>query len=278
MQTSRKAGRDRPPQPATSAGSTKEDRHFVTALARGLDVLHAFRSGEERLSNQELAERCALPKSTVTRLSYTLTKLGFLHHVSDSGRYRLGLKTLTLGGTTLSRLDVKEVSNPLLQDFANETTTMVSLAIRDELSMLYIESCRSENSMLTLRLGIGSRLPLATSAVGRGYLAGAPAGARQALMERIQALDSAAWPQLKEGITQAVHDLAQFGCVTSFGAWRKEINAIAVPMSLSPGLPLMVVNVAAGTQSVSADTFMSDIRPQLIALVRRIETSYRVGA
>jgi len=71
--------------------NAKEDRHFVTALARGLRLLQVFRSGEERLSNQELAERCSLPKSTVTRLTYTLTLLGFLHHHQDTGRYRLGM-------------------------------------------------------------------------------------------------------------------------------------------------------------------------------------------
>ena len=43
----------------------KEDRHFVTALARGLDVLSAFRSRDRTLGNQELARRCGLPKSTI---------------------------------------------------------------------------------------------------------------------------------------------------------------------------------------------------------------------
>src|SRR4030095_6610333 len=51
------------------------DRQFVTALARGLYLLRAFRSAEDRLSNQELAQLCSLPKSTVSRLTHTLTKL-----------------------------------------------------------------------------------------------------------------------------------------------------------------------------------------------------------
>ncbi|WP_051676213.1 IclR family transcriptional regulator [Polaromonas glacialis] len=255
--------------------NAKEDRHFVTALARGLEVLHAFKSGEERLSNQELAQRCTLPKSTVTRLTYTLTKLEFLHHIPESRRYRLGLKTLALGGTTLSRLDVKEASNALLQQLANDTDCMVSLAIRDQLSMLYIDNCRSQSAILTLRLGIGSRLPLATTAIGRGYLAGAPAGARETLELRIQAVDPQAWPQVQQSIQQAVSDLQEHGCVRSFGDWRREVNAIAVPISLNPGLPLMVVNVAAAAQLISAETFMSEVRPRLIATVHSIETKYR---
>lgn len=261
--------------PAGARGNAKEDRHFVTALARGLDVLHAFKSGEERLSNHELAQRCSLPKSTVTRLTYTLTKLGHLHHVAESGRYRLGMATLALGGTTLSRLDIKETSNPLLQELADATRTMVSLGIRDDLSMLYIENCRSRSSIVTLQLGIGSRLPIGTTSIGRAYLAAVPIEIRQAIEERLQALDPIAWPYVRQGIEQATADLRERGCVKSFGEWKREINGIAVPMALSPGLPLMVVSAAAASHAVSARRFMSEIRPQLIQTVRNIETKYR---
>ncbi len=257
--------------------NAKDDRHFVTALARGLEVLRAFRSGEERLSNRELAERCRLPKSTVTRLTYTLTKLGHLHHVAETGRYRLGLLTLSLGGTTLSHLDVKEASNALLQALANETDTMVALGIRDDLSMLYIENCRSEHSVLTLRLGIGSRMPLATSAAGRGYMAGAPEPARQKLEARMQALDPVTWPQLEAGIRQAQSDLAEYGCVTSFGDWRPDVNAIAVPLKMSDSLPLMVVNAAAAAVMISGPAFMAEVRPKLLDTIKRIESRYRAG-
>ncbi|MBS0466968.1 MAG: IclR family transcriptional regulator [Proteobacteria bacterium] len=266
---------DKPDHPS---GHIKEDRHFVTALARGLEVLHAFKSGEERLGNQDLAERCQLPKSTVTRLTYTLTKLGYLHQVPASGRYRLGLMALTLGGTTLSRLDVKEVSNPLLQQLANDTDTMVALAIRDNLSMFYIENCRSEHSIVTLRMGIGTHMPLGTTAAGRGYLAAAPQGARRALEARLQAIDPAGWPKAEQGIRQAMADLAEFGCVCSFGDWRPDVNAIAVPIRLSAGLPLMVVNAGAAAGLISAEVFMNEVRPKLLAAAHRIEAQYQAQA
>jgi DNA-binding IclR family transcriptional regulator len=252
----------------------KEDRHFVTALARGLGVLQAFRSGEERLSNQELAERCELPKSTITRLTYTLTRLGFLHHHEESGRYRLGLATLTIGGTTLSRMQLREAARPLLQDLANRTRTMTALAMRDELSMLYIETCRSESSVVTLRLEIGSRLPIATTAVDRACLAAETAENRKALLERIRSADPPSWPQVERSVEQAITDLSAIGCVTSFGAWRGEINAIATPLSLGKGLPMIVANSAAPASTISEKTFRTDVRPRLIATARAIEERY----
>jgi hypothetical protein len=58
------------------AVGAKTDRHFVTALARGLEVLACFRHGDRMLGNQELSKRCGLAKSTVSRLTHTLTRLG----------------------------------------------------------------------------------------------------------------------------------------------------------------------------------------------------------
>src|SRR6267142_1311194 len=74
---------------------TKTDRHFVTALARGLEVLASFRHGDRMLGNQELSKRCGLAKSTVSRLTHTLTSLGYLIYVEESAKYSLGTATLS---------------------------------------------------------------------------------------------------------------------------------------------------------------------------------------
>src|SRR5579864_6699801 len=72
--------------PVPRSASAKPDRHFVEALARGMELLACFRQKDGLLGNQELARRCKLPKSTVSRLTYTLTKLGYLTHVEDVGK------------------------------------------------------------------------------------------------------------------------------------------------------------------------------------------------
>lgn len=254
---------------------TKEDRQFVTALARGLRILQAFASGEERLSNLEIAERCRLPKSTVTRLTYTLMQVGFLHHLPGSGRYRLGLATLALRRTIQERLDLHIATGTLLQDTANRTRTMVSLAIRDELSIVYIDSCRSQSSVVTLHLDIGSRLPLATTAAGRAFLVASSEKTRQTLMERMRRLDPHAFADLEPRVLKAADDYARHGCVVSFGEWREEINAIAIPMAMGEELPTIVANAAAPAWVVSPEVFMTEVRPQLIAMVRAIEGKYR---
>ncbi len=119
---------------------TKTDRHFVTALARGLEVLASFRHGDRMLGNQELSKRCGLAKSTVSRLTHTLTSLGYLIYVEASAKYSLGTATLSLASAMLSKLDIRKLAHPLMQELAEFGQCLVSLGSRDRLSMIYIDA------------------------------------------------------------------------------------------------------------------------------------------
>src|SRR5690554_2680341 len=169
-QASQPASQPSQPSKQASAADPSPDRHFVTALARGLDVLACFRSGRRALGNQELAQRCGLPKSTVSRLTHTLVKLGYLDHDRDTGKYVLGMAMLALGVGMLAKLDIRQIARPFMQELADFSQAMVSLGVRDRLSMLYVENCRSR-SALTLSLDVGARIPIQSTSMGRGYLA-----------------------------------------------------------------------------------------------------------
>jgi len=257
------ARRRPPPKP-------KEDRHFVTALARGLEVLSCFRTGESTLSNQELAQRCHLPKSTVTRLTMTLTKLGYLIHVPESGRYRLGTACLALGSAMLTRLDVRKIARPMMQELASATNATVSLGVRDRLSMIYVENCRSA-AALTLTLDVGSRIPVATSAIGRAWLAAVPEAERQTVLQQVRELDDLAWPAIERGIQRAMEDYRTLGVTCSFGDWQKDVNGIARAFDPGNGLPVMAINVGGPSFNLAPDVLLREVRPRLIELVARIE-------
>ena len=74
-----------------------KDRQFVTALARGLEVLRCFRAENPILGNQEIAQKTGLPKPTVSRLTFTLTELGYLRYSKNLRKYQLGTAVLALG-------------------------------------------------------------------------------------------------------------------------------------------------------------------------------------
>lgn len=253
--------------------NAKADRHFVTALSRGLEVLSAFRSRDRMLGNQELARRCGLPKSTISRLTYTLTKQGYLEHAEDgSGNsgYRLGSAVLALGSAMLARMDMRQIARPLMQELADQSQAMVSLGLRDRLSMIYVENCRSE-SALTLSLDVGSRIPLATTAMGRAYLALCSEAERGSLMERIRQLDEAAWPRIRAGMDRALAEYRELGCCSSFGEWQKDVNAIAIAFRPPGGRSIMAINCGGPGFNLSREFLLEEVRPPLLALASRLQ-------
>jgi DNA-binding IclR family transcriptional regulator len=258
------------PEAEGSESGAKEDRHFVTALARGLEVLACFRSGDKTLGNQEIAQRCGLPKSTVSRLTYTLTKLGYLIQLEDSGKYRLGTATLSLGSAMLAKLDVRTVARPLMQELADFSRAMVSLGARDRMSMIYVENCRS-TSALTLSLDIGSRIPVAATAIGRAWLAAIPERERVEFMERVREFDEMAWPETERGIRKALEDYRTLGVTCSFGDWQNDVNAIARAFNPGGGLPPMAINCGAPSFLLSKEFLLEEVRPRLIEMVGRLE-------
>jgi DNA-binding IclR family transcriptional regulator len=265
-----------PAEPVTTPAG-KEDRHFVTALARGLSVLSSFSSGEKMLGNLDISKRCKLPKSTVSRLTYTLTKLGYLVFVEDTGKYRLGTATLALGSAMLARFDVRDLSRPLIQELADFSKGMVSLGSRDRLSMIYVGNARS-SAALTLSLDVGSRIPIATTAMGRAYLAMIPEREREDIMERVRELDEVAWPAIRKGIERALKEYRETGCVSSFGEWQSDVNAIAVPLRPGGGLPPMAINCGGPAFTLSKEFLLNEVRPKLIELVRQLEASLGMRA
>ncbi|MDB5817564.1 MAG: IclR family transcriptional regulator [Rhizobacter sp.] len=261
------------PRPRATTPKPKEDRHFVTALARGLEVLACFRAGNRTFGNAEIAQRCKLPKSTVSRLTATLLRLGYLIQVSD-GRYRLGTASLSLGSAMLARLDVRTTARPVMQELADFSRGMVSLGARDRLSMIYIENCRS-SAALTLSLDVGSRIPVARTSMGRAWLAAVSERDRSEVMARIEELDESAWPEMRQAIDRSIADYRSLGVTCSFGDWQKDVNAIARAFEPGGGLPPMAISCGGPSYTVSKDYLLNEVRPLLIEAVKRLEATLR---
>jgi DNA-binding IclR family transcriptional regulator len=146
----------------------------------------------------------------------------------------------------------------------------VALGTRDRLSMIYVESCRSARRPAP-GLDVGSRIPVATSAMGRAWLSAIEAGERHEFMERIRKRDDAAWTQTRRGIERALHEHSTIGVTCSFGEWRKDINGIACAVQPGEDLPPMAISCGGAAAQLSPQFLLSEVRPRLIAMVARVE-------
>ncbi|TMV08564.1 IclR family transcriptional regulator [Ruegeria sediminis] len=215
----------------------EKDRNFVTALARGLDILRCFRPGETSLSNLDFSERTGLPKPTVSRLTHTLCHLGYLVQDRQGGAYRLGAGVLQLGFGVLAGMDIRDRASEVLRALRNGPNSYITAALGEahRAEVVYVAVHRSRETV-ALTMHVGSRLPLFSSAMGRAILVGMTPNAREAAIACAVEDLGAQEAQLRKTIQKAQADHEERGFCTGYGLWREDVNAIAAPVhSLDEG-------------------------------------------
>ncbi len=247
------------------------DRKFIEALARGLGVLRAFQPGDGFLGNQEIAERTGLPKSSVSRLTYTLTQLGYLTYSERMEKYQLGSGVLALGYAFVSNLAIRQIAKPLMQELANNTGTSVGLSDRDRLKMIYVEYC-SPTNVMTFRHEVGDRVPLPTGSAGRAYLVALPEEEREFFFQHIEKKDPDRWPEIKAGIEENIRNFQERGFCYSYGDWDPDVNGISVPLTLGKN-SIFCFNAGGPAYRLSVDYLENEVAPLLKNMVRNVEAT-----
>jgi DNA-binding IclR family transcriptional regulator len=258
------------PGPVVRRPKPAVDRKFVTALARGIDVLRAFSPKHRLLGNQEIAARSGLPKSTVSRLTYTLTTLGYLDYSERLGKYQLAPGVLALGYAVLADTGIRQIARPFMQEMVEETGASVFLGSRHRLSIVYTEAARP-SSALSVARDIGSWVPMAPTAIGRAVLAAMREDERGRVLAALEAESGARWPTLWAGIEQALADYRDRGFTLSVGDCQTALNAVGVPISMPDGLGAFAFNSGGPAFLFPQQRLIRELGPRLRHLVQQVE-------
>ncbi|PLC49891.1 IclR family transcriptional regulator [Pollutimonas subterranea] len=242
----------------------------VAALTRGLEILRCFSAREPRMSNSDLARLTGLPKSTVSRLTKTLVDHGYLRHDVRKRQYFVGPSVLALGYSALSNLRVADIARPHMQALADSTGALISLAIRDRLSMLYIEACSSD-TLLTLRMGRGIRMPIISTSIGRAFLAALPEKERDYLVASLeQKQEPVVGPKELDALTREIKRYQEDGICLSLGEWNADVNAAATSIRWEGGTELIIISISGPSFIITEDLLMEALIPRLKQLAQHI--------
>jgi len=122
------------------------------------------------MTNSELSRRLGIPKSSASYILRTLERRGYLGRDTESGRYRLGSKLLTLGSEVHANLHIADISLPYMRTLVERTGLTCHLAVLDRGEAVYIEKVEAPG-FFKVNTWVGRRMFLHSASVGKSLIA-----------------------------------------------------------------------------------------------------------
>jgi len=232
------------------------------SLLRGLEILRAFRPGIDVLTNGELAERTNLPRSTVSRLTGTLVRAGFLQYDARHGGYRLHATVLGLAHAMRSGSYILNQALDAMQNTARQLRVNVGLAIPDQEDMIYLDTIRYGPNASLRKVVSGQRVPMALTSLGRAYISTLRGPERRVLMQRLRMRHERDWEEIRKEIERCIIEVHETG--TCIASWQPKVVAISTPLVFSND-PTHVLNMSLFTER-TIDEVKAELAPELLRL------------
>jgi DNA-binding IclR family transcriptional regulator len=242
----------------------------VQSVGKALSILELFDEDHPAFTMTEIANRTGLNRATAYRFCQTLLGLGYLESAGD-GALRPGLKAVSLARAALGSRELPELALPYLRELQHTTGETVNMALLDGDEVVYVERLLSD-SLLTLRLFVGSRLPALGSSLGRAMLAFLPDEEVDQMIERTDLK-----PATERSITDPDRLRGELRRIRSRGYAMNDqevvmgITGVAAPVFGVSGEPIAAINLSI-PHPVKADQIETELAPAVLATARSIST------
>ena len=159
-----------PTAAADVSADTDKSEGGVRAVQRALDILLAFKPGDDGLLVAELLKRVDLSRPTLYRLLDTLDAKSFLSSQGEPQRFRLGPAVAQLAHAWSAGTSYESVAQPMMRRLWETTCETVSLQVQEGVDRVCVAELPSTQP-LSFRRGVGYREKLVRGASGRSILA-----------------------------------------------------------------------------------------------------------
>jgi DNA-binding IclR family transcriptional regulator len=247
------------------AGDVSGEGDVIQVVSRAFDVLRCFEGHEARLGNLEISNRCGLPRSTVSRLTHTLTRMGQLVYLPRDQKYRIGPSAVAMSTAMMKGLQLRNLIRLRLQDLAEQLPGTVGFVIPDRFHLVYLEYARAANA-LGLHESTGSRIAIGTTAAGHAYAAALAPEIGDALLAEMERETPDAARSLRPRLEDNRRFLGEHGYVVACGLWSPHINGLAVPLWSPQYQTFVVVTIGLLSAMFDEKRLHKEVAPLMIEL------------
>jgi DNA-binding IclR family transcriptional regulator len=211
----------------------------VQSIDRAFAVLRSLASGPAGVS--EIADRVALPKSTVSRLLSTLEELGAVEQVSAGGEYRIGWTMIELSAAARPGRSLISVTRPHLAELSRLTGEAAGISIPDGTDMLYLDQL-TPDSELQVRDWTGHRIPMHAVPSGQIVLAFNDQLAERVIKAPLRAFTPHTLTTAT-ALRQRLKAVRTAGYAWALREFAPEMNSVAAGLRATDGTVLAVLHV-----------------------------------
>lgn len=248
------------------------DPQFVAALSHGLSILQCFSAEQSNLTNGALARMTGMARSSVSRLTHTLVKLGYLDYDTGTGAYRLGLCVLPLQPAALAGTRVVESAAPQMQELADRIHSRVLLTVYDSYGLTVVHGVCTNPDIPAPR-SVGSRYQIPRRAMGRAYIASCSGQEQEQILIHLAQGDELRREALLEERDCALRSYRGYGYCTSLGEIRPGNHSVSTTVNL-PHLGRRLILSCGGPAELLPERFLRDrVAPLLMNGATVIESA-----
>lgn len=264
-------------RPANDSQMRESAPGVIGVVARAFDVMRCFEDPQHKLANSEIAARSDLPRSTVSRLTNTLTQIGQLVYSPHEQRYALGPSAIAMSAAHLRGASERDIARTLIEQLANEIPGTIGLTCPDRFHMVYLDCARAYNAV-ALNSTVGTRISIARTAAGQAHAAALDQDAFHALAEALEQHDAAEAALLRKRVTANRRMLKQHGYVISSGLWNPHIAGLSTPVWSQRRQTWL--SLVCGVLSAMYDNarLRSEVAPKMLACAAAIESLEKAPA
>lgn len=231
----------------------------VQSVEVSVSILAALARHGGPMSLNEIARAVDMAPAKAHRYLASFIETGMVHH-RRAGTYDLGPLAAEIGLAAMTRAEpVNRVAEDL-EDLVEQTGRTVQLSVWGDRGPTIIRWERSARALIT-NLGLGSTLPLLSSATGRVFLAFSPARVTRRLLETERRHQAA--PPDDAAIARLIESVRSEGLAGVDQSFIPGLYALAAPILNWQGEADAVVTV------VSTEPYDDNTRSDLLAFSAR---------
>jgi len=146
------------------------EKSSIQVIERMMSLLDVLAESSEPAPLKKLSKATGLHPSTAHRILAAMTHSRLVER-HDASTYALGIRLLELGNIVKSRINIREIALPFMQDLHKTIGESINLGIRDEDEIIYLERTSNGHSLVRVVYLIGGRAPLHLTSLGKLFLA-----------------------------------------------------------------------------------------------------------